>query len=193
MPHMCVCRQVVRQLQPEYGKHVGFDFCRGTTACPAISAHSQKISSCTPQYYALTRSTPIEIAVSTDVRESCEDCLRIGSWWIHVFCASNVGQVGCCDASSTSTNALPPDTRPVISRSSRTRTRALLTNRSWSGRVRDDRRAKHGRSPSSAGASTTQRFSGSRPTSARGVHSAETLNRAVAAYMGSRASTAHTQ
>lgn len=37
-----------------------------------------------------------------DVRPSapgCEDCLRIGSWWVHLRMCMTCGQVGCCDSS----------------------------------------------------------------------------------------------
>jgi len=37
-----------------------------------------------------------------DVRPSapgCEDCLRIGSWWVHLRLCMTCGHVGCCDSS----------------------------------------------------------------------------------------------
>ena len=37
-----------------------------------------------------------------DVRPSadgCEDCLRIGSWWVHLRMCMTCGKVGCCDSS----------------------------------------------------------------------------------------------
>jgi uncharacterized UBP type Zn finger protein len=29
----------------------------------------------------------------------CEDCLRIGSWWVHLRMCLTCGHVGCCDQS----------------------------------------------------------------------------------------------
>lgn len=37
-----------------------------------------------------------------DVRPSangCEDCLRIGAWWVHLRLCLTCGHVGCCDSS----------------------------------------------------------------------------------------------
>jgi uncharacterized UBP type Zn finger protein len=37
-----------------------------------------------------------------DVRPSadgCEDCLRIGGWWVHLRMCMTCGHVGCCDSS----------------------------------------------------------------------------------------------
>ncbi|MEA2673428.1 MAG: hypothetical protein QOI92_620, partial [Chloroflexota bacterium] len=37
-----------------------------------------------------------------DVRPSangCEDCLRIGGWWVHLRLCMTCGHVGCCDSS----------------------------------------------------------------------------------------------
>jgi uncharacterized UBP type Zn finger protein len=37
-----------------------------------------------------------------DVRPSadgCEECLRIGSWWVHLRLCMTCGKVGCCDSS----------------------------------------------------------------------------------------------
>ena len=37
-----------------------------------------------------------------DVRPSargCEDCLRTGSWWVHLRLCLTCGHVGCCDSS----------------------------------------------------------------------------------------------
>lgn len=38
----------------------------------------------------------------TDLPEpllGCEDCLRHGSWWIHLRMCLSCGKVGCCDSS----------------------------------------------------------------------------------------------
>ncbi len=29
----------------------------------------------------------------------CEECLKTGSWWVHLRCCLGCGQVGCCDDS----------------------------------------------------------------------------------------------
>lgn len=31
--------------------------------------------------------------------DGCEDCLRIGSWWVHLRLCLTCGHVGCCDES----------------------------------------------------------------------------------------------
>jgi monovalent cation:H+ antiporter-2, CPA2 family len=31
--------------------------------------------------------------------DGCEDCLRIGSWWVHLRMCMTCGKVGCCDSS----------------------------------------------------------------------------------------------
>jgi uncharacterized UBP type Zn finger protein len=31
--------------------------------------------------------------------DGCEDCLRIGSWWVHLRMCMTCGRVGCCDSS----------------------------------------------------------------------------------------------
>ena len=31
--------------------------------------------------------------------KGCEDCLRIGSWWVHLRICLTCGHVGCCDSS----------------------------------------------------------------------------------------------
>jgi hypothetical protein len=41
-------------------------------------------------------------ALIRDVRPSadgCEDCLRIGSWWVHLRMCMTCGHAGCCDSS----------------------------------------------------------------------------------------------
>jgi uncharacterized UBP type Zn finger protein len=37
-----------------------------------------------------------EVVPSAD---GCEDCLRIGSWWVHLRLCMTCGHVGCCDSS----------------------------------------------------------------------------------------------
>ena len=31
--------------------------------------------------------------------DGCEDCLRIGGWWVHLRLCLSCGHVGCCDNS----------------------------------------------------------------------------------------------
>jgi uncharacterized UBP type Zn finger protein len=41
-------------------------------------------------------------SIDPDVRPSadgCEDCLAIGSWWVHLRMCMTCGHVGCCDSS----------------------------------------------------------------------------------------------
>jgi uncharacterized UBP type Zn finger protein len=35
----------------------------------------------------------------TPSADGCEDCLRIGSWWVHLRLCMTCGHVGCCDSS----------------------------------------------------------------------------------------------
>ena len=31
--------------------------------------------------------------------EGCEECLKIGAWWVHLRLCLSCGHVGCCDSS----------------------------------------------------------------------------------------------
>ena len=35
----------------------------------------------------------------TPSADGCEDCLRIGSWWVHLRMCMTCGHAGCCDSS----------------------------------------------------------------------------------------------
>jgi uncharacterized UBP type Zn finger protein len=35
----------------------------------------------------------------TPASNGCEDCLRIGGWWVHLRVCMSCGHVGCCDDS----------------------------------------------------------------------------------------------
>ncbi len=35
----------------------------------------------------------------TPSADGCEDCLRIGSWWVHLRLCRTCGHAGCCDSS----------------------------------------------------------------------------------------------
>jgi uncharacterized UBP type Zn finger protein len=37
--------------------------------------------------------------VTPSTTEGCEDCLRIGSSWVHLRLCLSCGHVGCCDSS----------------------------------------------------------------------------------------------
>ena len=37
-----------------------------------------------------------EVVPSSD---GCEDCLRIGAWWVHLRECMTCGHIGCCDSS----------------------------------------------------------------------------------------------
>ena len=40
-----------------------------------------------------------QIRPVTPSAKGCEDCLRIGSWWVHLRICLTCGHVGCCDQS----------------------------------------------------------------------------------------------
>jgi hypothetical protein len=40
-----------------------------------------------------------EVNDVTPSSEGCEDCLRIGGWWVHLRLCMVCGHVGCCDNS----------------------------------------------------------------------------------------------
>ena len=40
-----------------------------------------------------------EIKAVTPSASGCEDCLKIGSWWVHLRLCEICGHVGCCDNS----------------------------------------------------------------------------------------------
>lgn len=35
----------------------------------------------------------------TPSAKGCEDCLKIGGWWVHLRICRTCGHVGCCDSS----------------------------------------------------------------------------------------------
>jgi uncharacterized UBP type Zn finger protein len=37
--------------------------------------------------------------VSPNTPEGCEECLKTGSWWVHLRLCLTCGHVGCCDSS----------------------------------------------------------------------------------------------
>lgn len=40
-----------------------------------------------------------EIKAVTPSAKGCEDCLKIGAWWVHLRLCESCGHVGCCDSS----------------------------------------------------------------------------------------------
>jgi uncharacterized UBP type Zn finger protein len=40
-----------------------------------------------------------EVTPVTPSSEGCEDCLRIGGWWVHLRLCQTCGHAGCCDES----------------------------------------------------------------------------------------------
>lgn len=51
------------------------------------------MSTCThTEQIIVTRPDPSEI-------EGCEDCLKIGGWWVHLRVCLSCGHIGCCDNS----------------------------------------------------------------------------------------------
>ncbi len=49
----------------------------------------------TTQY---THLDQIRVSVPEEVA-GCEECLRIGGWWVHLRVCRTCGKVGCCDSS----------------------------------------------------------------------------------------------
>ena len=39
------------------------------------------------------------IQVVVPSADGCEDCLRIGAWWVHLRECMTCGHIGCCDSS----------------------------------------------------------------------------------------------
>jgi uncharacterized UBP type Zn finger protein len=37
--------------------------------------------------------------VTPSTEKGCEDCLKTGSWWVHLRLCLTCGHVGCCDSS----------------------------------------------------------------------------------------------
>ena len=52
----------------------------------------------------------------TPSSEGCEDCLRIGSWWVHLRMCLTCGHVGCCDSSPNrhATRHVKKSSHPVV-------------------------------------------------------------------------------
>jgi uncharacterized UBP type Zn finger protein len=41
----------------------------------------------------------IEVIDLPDEIPGCEDCLKIGGWWVHLRMCTQCGHIGCCDNS----------------------------------------------------------------------------------------------
>jgi hypothetical protein len=41
----------------------------------------------------------IELTELPDEIVGCEDCLRIGGWWVHLRMCQSCGHIACCDSS----------------------------------------------------------------------------------------------
>jgi hypothetical protein len=48
---------------------------------------------------ACTHTDLIAIVDLPDVIPGCEECLKIGSSWVHLRMCMTCGQIGCCDSS----------------------------------------------------------------------------------------------
>ncbi len=46
-----------------------------------------------------THVTPVYVRDVEPSALGCEDCLKIGSWWVHLRICKECGHVGCCDNS----------------------------------------------------------------------------------------------
>jgi len=57
-----------------------------------------------------------QVADVTPSSEGCEDCLRIGGYWVHLRMCMSCGHVGCCDNSPNkhATKHAHRTTHPVI-------------------------------------------------------------------------------
>ena len=57
-----------------------------------------------------------DIAAVTPSAKGCEDCLKIGSWWVHLRLCEMCGHVGCCDNSPNrhATKHYHATTHPII-------------------------------------------------------------------------------
>ena len=40
-----------------------------------------------------------EIRKVTPSADGCEECLKTGSWWVHLRMCMSCGHIGCCDSS----------------------------------------------------------------------------------------------
>lgn len=74
----------------------------------------------------------------------CEDCLRTGSWWVHLRQCLSCGHVGCCDSSPNrhASAHYRPVGHPVVRSASRARGGVVL-------RRRADRLTRRGSDPDS--------------------------------------------
>jgi uncharacterized UBP type Zn finger protein len=57
-----------------------------------------------------------EIVPVTPSAKGCEDCLKIGTSWVHLRLCENCGHVGCCDSSPNkhATKHFHATSHPVI-------------------------------------------------------------------------------
>ena len=46
-----------------------------------------------------THLDTIQVTALPENVPGCEDCLRIGGWWVHLRLCLTCGHVGCCDSS----------------------------------------------------------------------------------------------
>jgi uncharacterized UBP type Zn finger protein len=46
-----------------------------------------------------THKDQIDPDVQPRTPEGCEECLKTGSWWVHLRLCETCGHVGCCDSS----------------------------------------------------------------------------------------------
>ena len=64
--------------------------------------------------------------------EGCEECLKTGSWWVHLRMCQTCGHIGCCDSSPgrhASRHAVAAD-HPIL--------RSIEPGEDWSWCVRDE-------------------------------------------------------
>jgi uncharacterized UBP type Zn finger protein len=55
-------------------------------------------------------------SVHPNTPEGCEECLKTGSWWVHLRLCLTCGHVGCCDSSPNkhATKHFRGTTHPIV-------------------------------------------------------------------------------
>lgn len=65
---------------------------------------------------ACTHLKSIDEAIRPRTPEGCEECLKSGSWWVHLRLCLSCGHVGCCDSSPNrhATKHFHATTHPIV-------------------------------------------------------------------------------
>ena len=64
--------------------------------------------------------------------KGCEECLKTGSWWVHLRMCQECGKIGCCDSSPNkhASRHAREDHHPIL--------RSIEPGEDWSWCVEDD-------------------------------------------------------